>query len=240
MTEPPPGFGQTDLNEIFLRAFKDCTTSIINSLSNDANETATATAIQTIIAQLNYDYARLAYVVDVIQARVYADSAWVGAAVAVYDMMAIFIDPTFTHPELPIRGPFLIQHQLMRALQAQFAQMLSKEAWSIGFVQFLGQLCRAKDHIGALTPSIVLHILTGMVDSGSLFLDRNLDLLFDFVIAVGPILDTQALDVVDAFSVKLQALQEHMSGKGTVALLAVLGLMRLRESGWRQEHVGIM
>ncbi|KAF2621755.1 hypothetical protein BU25DRAFT_353757 [Macroventuria anomochaeta] len=232
-----PSFDQTDLNDIFLRAFKDCTTGIINSLSTDANDPATATAVQTILAQLNYDYNRLVYVIDIIQSRVYRDPAWGDAAVAVYDMIATSIDSYFSHPSLPIRGPLLVQHHLMKVLQAQFRSMMAADTWSSGLTLFLAQLCRTEDSIGRLTPGIMLHILSGMVESSRLFGGDNLDLLFEIISSAGPVLDTQALDVVNSFGEKLQLLQERVKDRGNVSVMAVFGLMRLRELGWGSETI---
>ena len=229
-----------NLNDIFLRAFQDCTKGIIDSLSTGVNDPAIATTIQTIVVQLNYDYNRLIYVVDIIQARVYRDAMWVDTAITVYDLIATFIDPYFPHPSLPVRGPLLVQHQLMKALQAQFTVMLQDDEWSAGFVHFLGQLGTSSNSIGALTPGIVLHILTGMIDSTNIFGGQNFDLLFDFVIAVGPFLDTQALDVVNQFGEKLQLLQERVKSRGSVLSVAVFGLLKLRESGWRAEDSNLL
>jgi predicted DNA-binding ribbon-helix-helix protein len=228
-------YDQSALDEFFFRAFKECATGIINNLSPDANEPANATAIQVVTAQLNYDIARLVYVIDAIQARVHRQPAWVNAAVAVYDMMATSIDPAFTHPTQPIRGAFLVQHQLMRALQAQFTGMMRAQTWSVGFVQFLGQLYMAKDSIGNLTSGIVLHILRDMVDSENLFLGGNLDLYLDFVITVGPLLDTQTAEVKAAVDEIMSKLQERVSNEASATRLAFFGLMKLRESGWRSD-----
>ncbi|KAF9692914.1 hypothetical protein EKO04_009022 [Ascochyta lentis] len=208
-------FDQTDLNHIFLCAFKDCATSIIDGLSTDANDPATTIAIQTIVEQINYDHNRFAYVLDIIQARIYRDSLWAGAAVAVLDLIATFIDPAFVHPVLQIRGPSLVQYQLMRVLQARFTEMMMADVWSHGFILFIGQLGAARDSIGSLTPGIALHILTSMIDSRHLFSGQNLDMLFDFVIAVGPFLDNQTWDIVDGFGGKLQVLQERVKCEGT-------------------------
>lgn len=232
MTTPSSAFGQDDLNDVFLRAFKDCTKGIVNSLLTDANDPATVTAIQIIVAQLNYDYSRLVYVVDSIQDRVYRDAQWADAAVAVYDMIAMSIDPYFSHPSLPLRGPLLVQHQLMKALQVQFTLMMAADTWSSGFTFFLAQLCQSKDSIGQLTPGIMLHIISEMIDSTQLFNDSNLDSLFEVINAAGPILDAQALEVVNDFGRKLQRLQERVRERGNVVSMAVFGLMRLRELGW--------
>jgi hypothetical protein len=167
--------GQDDLNDVFLRAFKDCTKDFINSLPTDANDLGIGTAVQTIVAQLNYDYSRLVYVINFIQDRIYRDGQWASSAIAVYDMLAASIDPYFSHPSLPLRGPFLIQHQLMKALQAQFTAMMAEKIWSAGFTYFLAQLCQSKESIGQLTPGIMLHIVSGMVDSAHLLSDGNLD-----------------------------------------------------------------
>jgi hypothetical protein len=232
MTTLSSVFGLDDLNDIFLRSFKDCTQGIVNSLSTDANDPATATAIQTILAQLNYDYNRLVYVVDIIQDRIYRDALWASAAVAVYDMIAMSIDPYISHPNLPLRGPLLTQHQLMMTLQAQFTSMMAADIWSSGFTYFIKQLCQSKDSIGRLTPGIMLHIMSGMVDSAHLFSDGNLDLLFEIINAAGPVLDAQASDVVNEFGGKIRRLQDLVRGRGNVVGMAVFGLVRLRELGW--------
>ena len=237
MTTLSSAFGQDDLNDIFLRAFKDFTKGIVHSLSTNANDTGTATAVQTIVAQLNCDYSRLIYLVDVIQDRIYRDVQWASTAVAVYDMLATSIDPYFSHPSLPLRGPFLIQHQLMKALQAQFTAMVEVQVWSAGFTYFLAQLCQSKDSIGRLTPGIMLHIIFGMVDSAYLFSDSNLDLLFEIINAAGPVLDAQAPEVVNEFGRKIQRLQELVRGRGNVFGMAVFGLVRLRELGWNVEVI---
>lgn len=230
MTQPL--FDQTDLNDVFLRAFKDCATGIINSLSTDAKDPAIANAVQTIVAQLNYDYSRFAYVIDVIQSRVYRDTAWVDAAIAAYNTLAMSIDPVLIHPVLQIRGPLLVQHQLMKVLQAQFTEMMAAGTWSHGFILFLGQLGATRDSIGSLTPGVALHILAGMIDSQNLFGEQNLDLLLGFVMTVGPFLDAQALSVVDGFGERLRRLQDRIKDKGSVINLAFYGLLKLRESGW--------
>ncbi|KAJ4370258.1 hypothetical protein N0V86_008995 [Didymella sp. IMI 355093] len=232
MTTPSSVFGHDNLNDIFLRTFKDCTQGIINSLSTDANDPATAIAIQAILAQLNHDYNRLVSVVDIIQDRIYRDAPWASAAVVVYDLVAMFIDSYISHPNLPLRGPLLIQHQLMKALQAQFTSMVTADSWSSGFTYFLKQLCQSKDSIRRLTPGIMLHIMSGMVDSAHLFSDGNLDLLFEIINAAGPVSDTQASDVVNEFGGKIQRLQNLVRGRGNVVGMAVFGLVRLRELGW--------
>ena len=221
-----------DINNIFLRAFKDCASGIINDLSTEANDPATVTAVQTIVSQLNFNFARLSFVIDAIQDRVYYDPTWTEAAVSVYDTLATFIDPAFVHPDFSIQGALLVQHQLMKVLQAQFTSMVAADTWSPGFTNFLAQLCRTDDSIGNLTPGIMLHIVSGMVESGKLFNGGNLDLLFEVVCAAGPVLDSQALGIVNGLSNRLQRLQERVNERGQVMSMAVFGLLELRKMGW--------
>ncbi len=230
-------FGLDDLNEIFLQTFKDWSTNIINTTPPSKDAPETAFGIRTIAAQLNNDQARLVHVVDTIQERACLDPHFIDAAVAVYDLLAMFIDPNFPHASLPIKGPMLVQYHLMRRLQAQFTRMLQEDNWSEGLVRLLGRLCQEQDSIGALTPGIALQVLGGLVESPKFLVGGNFELLLDFVVVAGPFLDAQALEVVNDFGGMLQVLQKRVGDYGSVVRLAVFGLVRLREEGWRQERL---
>lgn len=136
MARPSSAFGQDNLNHSFLRALLDCTKGIVNSLSANANNLGTATAIQITITQLIHDYSCLISIVDIIQDRVYHEAQWASAAVAAYDLLAMSIVPYFQYPSLPLRGPFLIQRQITKALQAQFTAIVAVQVWSDGFTHF--------------------------------------------------------------------------------------------------------
>ena len=107
-----------------LDAFKGQVTDIINTIPATADMTdfIIINPIQSVVAQLNGDFERLQCVNQAIQARIYAEPAWTaGAAVKVYELLAMLIDPSFPHPSelmAAVKGAILIRDQMMRVCQA--------------------------------------------------------------------------------------------------------------------------
>ncbi|KAF2029224.1 hypothetical protein EK21DRAFT_31857, partial [Setomelanomma holmii] len=221
--------------EIFLRAFKDCANNIISSLPNDVNTPEATRAIQTIAQQLNGDYARLIYVVDSIQARIAEDEMWAAsAAIDVYEHLTRTVDPNLSAPSLPMRGPYLVRNELMKACQAQFQHMMGQPIWNRGFVRFLGQLCTT-GRITSTTPGIICHVLDGMLSSKVLTTGDKFDMLVSFLLRAGPCLDGQA-KMGEHLTARMQQLQERAKMFKVSERLAVYGLVQLRERGWRVEE----
>lgn len=116
--------------------------------------------------------------------------------------------------------------------------MMTSTYWSAGLVHFLAQLSASRESIGALTPRIILRILTGMVQSMNLCEGQNLDLCLNFIMTVGPFLESKELDFVDQFGEILRNLKEQVNGKGTASTMAVCWLLMLRERGWKTDEFG--
>jgi hypothetical protein len=185
-------FSKDKTAEIFFRAFKDYTDNIVNDLPNDSGKPQVTYAIRILAQQLNGDHTRLIYVNDVIQRRIWADDVWAAsAAVDVYEMLAIAIDPGFSSPKAPMLGAYLVRNELMKSCQTQFQHMMTSTDWSCGFINFLSQLCTT-GKITSMTPGIVLYILDGMLTSASLTVNNdNFELLAAFLMQAGPYLDGQ-------------------------------------------------
>ncbi|KAF2822011.1 hypothetical protein CC86DRAFT_251604, partial [Ophiobolus disseminans] len=221
-------------NNIFLRAFEDCVKSIIRNLPTDVTKREAAQAIQTIAQQLNGDYSRLAYVNEVIQARIWEDEIWaVGAAVDVYEMLARAIDPNLSIPDLPMRGPYLVRNELMRSCQSQFQRMMTEADWSRRLTSFLGQLCTV-GNITSTTPGIALHVLDSLVSSLFLNPNDNFDHLVGFLMHAGPYPDGQP-QLQTHLAAQLLQLQDRAQELKVSSRLAVHGSVQLRERGWRTE-----
>ncbi|KAF2126957.1 hypothetical protein P153DRAFT_359278 [Dothidotthia symphoricarpi CBS 119687] len=234
-------FAENGIDGIFLGAFKDLAYSVLRSLPSDtdSNDTTIPNSVHTIATQLNREFARLSYVVEVIQARLHEDPAWVTTAIRAYELLTVFIDDDFTHPDPQmqgLRGAFLIRYQLMRACQVQFGEMMRMEVWSLGFIDFLGQLCNT-GRITSLTPGIALNVMEGMVCSGHLALHDNFDLLVGFVLRAGPFLDTQTQQFRDLLTEKVQQLRQRTNNISISMQMAVYGIMQLREKGWLMEQL---
>ncbi|KAF1835567.1 hypothetical protein BDW02DRAFT_638511 [Decorospora gaudefroyi] len=224
--------------DIFLAAFKNCVENIIKALPPNASpsDTITANAIRIIGTQLNGDFMRLQYVIEVVQARICEDPAWAsGTAVTVYELLAASIDPNFSHPSIEmsaIKGAILVRDQMVRAGQMQFQHTMTAEAgWNRGLVAFLGQQCTVGS-ITSTTPRIALHFLDCMLTSGSLENNSdNFDVFLGFVMCAGPFLDSFA-GFKEQLTVRMQKLQECAKALRTTHWLAVYGLLQLREKGW--------
>lgn len=221
--------------ELFTRAFKDCIDNILSSLPTDVTIPEASHAIRTIAQQLNGDYARLQYVSDAIQLRIYEDFEWAHTtAVHVYEELALAIDPEFLGPGWPVRGPYLVRSELMKACQTQFLQMLQEPLWSRGLMAFLGQLCTVGS-ITSTTPGIVLNILDNLIASPSLERGNNFDILAGFMLRSGPFLDSQIEQV--SFDSRLQQLQDRARGFRLSDRLAMYGLVQLRQREWALEEL---
>jgi hypothetical protein len=230
-------FSKDKTAEIFFRAFKDCVDNTIYTLHNDISKPQATLAIHTIAQQLNGDYSRLVYVNEVIQRRIWDDDTWAAsAAVDVYEMLATAIDPGFSSPKVPMTGAYLVRNELMETCQSRFQQMMISTGWSRGLVNFLGQLCTT-GKITSTTPGIVLHILDSMISSASLTFDDNFDILVTFLMVAGPYLDGH-VEFRKHLTVKMKELQQRTQSCKVSVLLAMYGLMQLRERGWPLETLG--
>jgi hypothetical protein len=236
-----PTLYQDQAAEIFFRAFKDCASNIINDLPQDAdpNNPNVMHAILTIAAQLNHDFARLQYVIEVIQSRIQREAAWATTtAVKIYELLAMSIDPQLSHPSeqlQAVKGAFLVRDEMMRMCQAQFELMIMGPQWSCGLMGFLGQLCSVGS-ITSSTPRIVLHILASLVASTFLNNNGNFDMLAGFILHAGPFLDNKP-GYEQHLTAMLQQLDERARTLSTSERLAVYGILRLREKGWQLDEL---
>jgi hypothetical protein len=227
-------FSKNRTAEFFFRAFKDCVDNIVHDLPNDSDMPQATHAIQILAQQLNSDYSRLIYVNEVIQRRIWEDDVWAAsAAVDVYEMLAIAIDPGFSSPKVPMTGAYLVRNELMKSCQTQFQHMVTSTDWSRGLINFLGQLCTT-GKITSTTPGIVLHILDSMVSSTSLMVNNNFDILATFLMLAGPYLDGQ-VDCREHLTARLKQLQQQAQSCKVSDRLAVYGLTQLRERSWPME-----
>lgn len=181
--------------DLFLAAFKNCVTNIINSLppNVDPTDVTTTSAIKVITSQLNGDYKRLEYVITTIQVRVCEDAAWAsGTAVSIYQLLAASIDPKFPTPDTEIEAAtraVLVRRQIMQVFLAQLYQTMTKPKWSRGLIAYLGQTCTVHN-ITSMKPYITLHILDNILESESLTDNDNFDIFLGFLMRAGPFLDS--------------------------------------------------
>ncbi|KAF3010022.1 hypothetical protein E8E13_011444 [Curvularia kusanoi] len=235
MAQPPPipaqvsTSAQDATNAFFKRSLQLYNDHVVNTLSTDPNDPAATQTVQTLIAQLNYNYQALDHLINAIQARIYRDVNWVNAALAIYNKLSATIPPNFSAPGTDMKGACLVQHFMMKALQTQFDATMAQSLWSVGLVAFLGRLGASRQILGSLTPGIAFHILDEMVKSERLFSGQNFDICLDFILLVGSFLDAGH---VELFSHRLQHLQDRATGRSTVAWMAVCWLLRLRKFDW--------
>jgi hypothetical protein len=231
--------------DIFLSAFKNCVNHIIKSLPADtttyASNAATTNAIQIIAAQMNGDFTRLQYVIEVLQARICVDSVWAsGMAVKVYELLATSINPNFSHPDPQmsvLKGAVLVRDQMIRACQTEFTKTMTAESgWSRGLIVFLGQMCTV-GNITSTTPKIVLHVLDCMLASPKLTDGEHFDIFLDIMLRAGPFLDSLQ-GCPQLLTTRLQKLQECTKEMSITVGMAVYGVLQLREKGWQIEESG--
>jgi hypothetical protein len=230
---------QDDLGQMFLQAFQIYTSGVINKLPQNKDETAIATAVEILVAQINTDHNRLIFVIDTIQARVKRDVVWIDSAISIYDGIALFIDPSFSGPGLPAekRGLIVVQHYLMESIQKDFNREMTMLLWNVGLIHFMGRLGASRDSIGAPTPKIILHVMGRMMLSERLFDGENLGLCLDYIVHVGPFLDYETFGTADEFTGMLLQLRERVKIGGTVTNMAMRWVLKLREDGWRAQQV---
>ncbi|KAG9204336.1 hypothetical protein G6514_001410 [Epicoccum nigrum] len=239
MAQSSSASSQDNLGQVFFEAFQLYTSGIINNLPSNNAEAAKATAVEIIVPQLNSDYNRLIYIVDTIQARVKRDVVWIDSAISIYDGIASSIDPFFSAPGLPAdrRGCALVQHYLMTSVYADFTKTMTERFWNVGLIHFLGRLGASRESIGALTTNIARYIMGRMMLSERLFDGQNLGLCLDYIVHVGPFLDSEAAGAVNEFGGMLLQLRERVKMGGTVGNMAVCWLFKMRGDGWRAQLV---
>jgi hypothetical protein len=230
---------QDDVGRIFLEAFQVYTNNLINSLPQQKDEIAIAIAVESLLAQINTDHNRLIFVIDTIQVRVKRDVAWVDFAISIYDGIALFIDLTFSGPGLPAekRGSWVVQHYLLQSIQDDFNREMTMLLWNVGLIHFIGRLGASRNSIGALTSPVIFHVLGRMMLSEELFNGENLGLCLDYIVHVGPFMDSEAAGAKDEFTGMLMQLRERVKSGGTVTNMAMRWVLKLREDGWRAQQV---
>jgi hypothetical protein len=228
--------------DMFLATFKSCVSKIINILPSDplakASEAAATNAIRIIATQLNGEFTRLQYVIEIIQARICEDPAWAeGMAATVYELLATSIDPAFSHPDpqmVFLQGALLVRDLMVRACQTQFTETVTAEAgWSRGLLAFLGQMCTV-GRVTSTTPKIALHVLDCMLSSPALNDGDNFDIFLGYAMRAGPFLDSLR-DFRKHLAERMHELQERTKAMGMTVGLAVYGIVQLREKGWQIE-----
>ena len=228
--------------QIFLEAFQVYINGIINNLPPNKDGTTIKIAVEALVPQINIDHNRLIFIIERIQARVKRDVIWVDSAISLYDGIASFVNASFLWPgmQLPAnkRGPFVIQHFLMQSIADDFDTDMTMLLWNVGLIHFMGRLGASRGSIAALPPHVILYILTRMMVSDSLFHGENLGLCLDYVVHVGPFLDSAASGATDEFTGSLMQLRERVRGMGgRVGNMAILWVLKLREDGWKAQQV---
>jgi hypothetical protein len=231
--------------DIFFRAFKDCVSNIIKNLPISLVDDPTiSNAIQIIAIQLNGEFMRLQYVVEVIQGRLSEDPAWASTtAVKVYELLAMYISPTFSHPEPRLserQGAALVRSQMLEACQSQFDQTMTEVDWSRGLIAFLGQLCAIGNN-RSTTTGITLHVIDCMMVSLSLNPNNsNFDIFLGYMMRAGPFLDSHGSRAQGQLTERMEQLKEKAKALRTTEWLAVYGILQLRDRGWRMEEADVM
>ena len=239
MAQNIPVANQDDLGEIFFKVFQKYTKDIINSLHPQKDETLITTAADIIVAQIMSDHNRLLFIIDTIQTRVKKDVVWIDSAICLYNGIAHFINPSFSGPGLPAdkRGMMVLQHYLVDSIQNDFNEDVTQLLWNVGLIHFIGRLGAARESIGTLTPHSLFYVLNRMMVSDSLFVGENLGLCFDYIVHVGPYLDSEASGAKDEFTGMLMQLRERVKMLGgSVARMAMRWMFKLREDGWRAQQ----
>ena len=239
MAQNTPAPGQDDRAQAFFEAFQVYTSGIIDHLPSDQVETAKAAAVENLVPQLNSDYRRLIFITRTIQARVKRDVVWVDCAIAMYDGLAASIHPFLSAPGLAAnqRGPLLVQHYLIQSVQADFDKTMGEVLWNVGQIHFMGRLGASRGSIGALTVHVIFHILGRMMLSDWLFEGENLGLCMDYIVYVGPFLDSEASGAKKAFTEMLMQMRDRVKGLGgRVDNMAMLWVLKLREDGWKAQQ----
>ena len=230
---------QDDIAEIFFKAFLEYTKGVIDSLPPQKNENLITMAAEVIVAQIMSDHNRLLSIIDMIQARVKEDVVWMDSAISLYNGIALFINGSFSGPGLPAhtRGHLVVQHYLVHSIQKDFNEEMKELLWNVGLIHFIGRLGAERESIGQLTPQILFYVLTRMMVSDNLFVGENLGLCFDYIVHVGPYLDSEASGAKDEFTGMLMQLRERVKMLGgSVARMAMRWMFKLREDGWRAQQ----
>jgi hypothetical protein len=229
---------QDDVERIFHEPFQIYANNLVNTLPQHKDEFAISIAVDNVVAQINTDHNHLIFVIDTIQFRVKRDVQWVASAISLYDGIASSIDPASSGPGLPAekRGPWVVQHYLFQSLQDDFNREMTMLLWNVGLFHFMGRLGASRNSIGALSTPIIFHVLGRMVLSEKLFEGENLGLCLDFIVHVGPYMDSEAAGAKDEFTGLLLQLRERVRHGGTVIDMAVRWVLRLREDGWTAQQ----
>lgn len=228
--------------QIFPEAFQVYINGIIYNLPPDKDATTIKIAVEALVPQISIDHNRIIFVIERIQARVKRDVMWVDSAISLYDGIAAFVNASFPWPGMGLpahkRGAFGIQYCLIKSLEKDLDTDMKMLLWNVGLIHFMGRLGASRGSIAALPPHVILYILTRMMVSDSLFHGENLGLCLDYVVHVGPFLDSAASGATDEFTGSLMQLRERVRGMGgRVGNMAILWVLKLREDGWKAQQV---